>query len=70
LHLSNIFNSVFYLFTGFQFMITVAVRTKTSIKFSELNNKTLVHTLGPERVVDALDSSYFVKPDRTTHSFQ
>ena len=51
-------------------MITVAVGTKTGIKFSELNNKTLVHTLAPERVVDALDSSYFVKPDRTTHSFQ
>ena len=49
-------------------MITVAVGTKTSIKFSELNNKTLVRSLVPERVVDALDSSYFVKPDRTTHS--
>ena len=49
-------------------MITVAVGTKTSIKFSELNNKTLVRSLVPKRVVDALDSSYFVKPDRTTHS--
>jgi len=47
-------------------MITVAVRTKTSIKFSELNNKTLFHARpGPERVVAglALDSSYFVKPE-------
>jgi len=54
-------------------MITVAVGTKTSIKFSELNNKTPVHTGSRKRVVVgvegfALDSSYFVKPDRTTHS--
>ena len=44
-------------------MITIAVWTKTSIKFSELNNKfcfteTVVGVQG-----FALDSSYFVKPE-------
>jgi len=53
-----------------QFMITVAVRTKTSINFSELNNKTLAHSAGSRKGGGgALDSSYFVKPDPTTHSF-
>jgi len=50
-------------------MITVAVRTKTSINFSESNNKT--HSDGSRKGGGggALDSSYFVKPDPTTHSF-